>query len=120
MTKRITNPRRKRAWSRRLTSPISDMAYGLMRQRADNQKVLTAILKAFPECRTKMTSIVWYRGRLRKLDKNILGQREVTSPAARAKINAGRLAKWRASEYAQTRRAKGSRSARSKRKAVRA
>lgn len=105
-SRRIPNARPRGKWSKRPSSPIRDLAYGLMRQRADNQKVLAAIRRKFPRARTKMVSVVWYRGRLRKVDKNVPGQREATSPAARTAINARRLAKWRASEYAQARQLK--------------
>lgn len=63
---------------------VGNVAFSALREGLTNQEVLQKVLKAYPNARTNVSCISWYRNKLRALGEPI--------PTARALTKARRLA----------------------------
>jgi hypothetical protein len=62
---------------------IQSVAEESIKGGASNEDALAAVRKKFPDCKTDMASINWYRHNLRAVDKSVKTAREIRK-AARA------------------------------------
>ncbi len=59
------------------TPGVGDLAKDLIREGKTNEDVLAAVKEAFPEAKTSMASINWYRNKLRGDGENVPTAREL-------------------------------------------
>ena len=73
---------------------VCQTAYALIRAGRTNQQVLAAIGKKFPKSAFGMASVAWCRNKLRREEKGIKTNRELTAdkPRARKKAAAAQAA----------------------------
>lgn len=64
---------------------VGDVAKGLIRDGKTNEEVLAAIKEQFPDAKTSMASINWYRNKLRGDGENVPTARELKADAKAAK-----------------------------------
>lgn len=60
---------------------VGDVAKGLIRDGKTNEEVLAAIKEQFPDAKTSMASINWYRNKLRGDGENVPTARELKADA---------------------------------------
>jgi hypothetical protein len=58
---------------------VGDLAKQLIRDGKGNKEVLEAVKAAFPEAKTSMSSINWYRNHLRGLGESVKTAREISA-----------------------------------------
>jgi len=58
---------------------IASVAYEAIKKGLDNEAVLAEVKKAFPDAKTKMASINWYRNKAREEDPSIPTSRDITT-----------------------------------------
>lgn len=63
---------------------IGDAAVDSIRGGASNEDALTAVMAEFPEAKTSLASINWYRNKLRTTDKSIPTARAIKKAAKTA------------------------------------
>ncbi|UGL62801.1 hypothetical protein [Xanthomonas phage MET13-T1] len=83
---------------------VGEIAKGLIRDGKTNEEVLAAIREQFPEAKTSMASINWYRNKLRSDGEKVPTARELKGDAkaeAKAKKDAEKAAKKEAAEKAK-------------------
>ncbi|QNN97219.1 TolA protein [Xanthomonas phage Xp12] len=83
---------------------VGEIAKGLIRDGKTNEEVLAAIREQFPEAKTSMASINWYRNKLRSDGEKVPTARELKGDAkaeAKAKKDAEKQAKKEAAEKAK-------------------
>lgn len=74
-----------------VTPGVGDVAKDLIRSGKTNEEVLAAIKEQFPEAKTSMASINWYRNKLRSDGENVPTARELKA-GARAEQEAAKEA----------------------------
>lgn len=83
---------------------VGEIAKGLIRDGKTNEEVLAAIREQFPEAKTSMASINWYRNKLRSDGEKVPTARELKGDAkaeAKAKKDAEKQAKKEAADKAK-------------------
>ncbi len=60
---------------------VGDAAMDAIKAGSDNEQALAAVMEEFPEAKTSLASINWYRNNLRKTDKTIPTARELKKAA---------------------------------------
>jgi peptidoglycan hydrolase CwlO-like protein len=60
------------------TPGVGDLAKKLIREGKGNKEVLEAVKAAFPDAKTTMSSINWYRNNLRSLGEDVKTAREIS------------------------------------------
>lgn len=74
---------------------IASVALAAIKAGKDNAEVLAEVKKQFPDAKTKVASINWYRNKAREEDKSIPTSRDITT-----KRNAAKKAEKKASKDA--------------------
>ena len=75
------------------TPGVGDVAKDLIRDGKTNEEVLAAIKEQFPDAKTSMASINWYRNKLRGDGENVPTARELKADAKAEKKKAADKAK---------------------------
>ena len=84
-------PKRGRAKSEGPT--IASVAYAAIQAGKDNKEVLADVQKQFPDAKTGMASINWYRNKAREEDPKIPTSRDITKKRTAEKKKAEKAAK---------------------------
>lgn len=64
---------------------IASVAIAAIKAGKDNKEVLAEVMKAFPEAKTKMASINWYRNKVREEDPSVKTSRDISKERNAAK-----------------------------------
>jgi len=73
---------KKKKATARVRTGVCAKGYELIRKGMTNQQVLAALQKQFPLSRLQMGGVGWLRNKLRKTEKGIKTNRELTAAAA--------------------------------------
>lgn len=86
------------------TPGVGDVAKDLIRGGKTNEEVLAAIKEQFPDAKTSMASINWYRNKLRGDGENVPTARELKADARAEKKKAKEAAKEAAKAEARAKK----------------
>ena len=86
------------------TPGVGDVAKDLIRGGKTNEEVLAAIKEQFPDAKTSMASINWYRNKLRGDGENVPTARELKADARAEKKKAEEAAKEAAKAEAKAKK----------------
>ena len=86
------------------TPGVGDVAKDLIRGGKTNEEVLAAIKEQFPDAKTSMASINWYRNKLRGDGENVPTARELKADARAEKKKAKEAAKEAAKAEAKAKK----------------
>lgn len=92
------------------TPGVGDVAKDLIRGGKTNEEVLAAIKEQFPDAKTSMASINWYRNKLRGDGEKVPTARELKADA-KAELKAGAKAEQKAAKEAAKAEAKAKKDA---------
>lgn len=72
----------KKKAAKKTAGGVCQLAYEMIRAGKTNQQALAAIQKKFPQSAFNMSSVGWCRNKLRKKEKGIKTNRELTAKKA--------------------------------------